>query len=73
VGGKVDSRASAPEPGDSSGDEADARKPFLLRLPAPLMSDLRSWAAQEVRSLNGQIEFLLREAIRARRKRGTGS
>jgi len=32
------------------------------------MADLRSWAAQEVRSLNGQIEYLLREAIQARRK-----
>jgi hypothetical protein len=72
VGGRVDSRASPSEPEDSSGDEADAKKPFLLRLPAPLMRDLRSWAAQEVRSLNGQIEFLLREAIRTRRKRGAG-
>jgi hypothetical protein len=73
VGGRVDSRAPPSEPEDSSGDEADAKKPFLLRLPAPLMSELRSWATQEVRSLNGQIEFLLREAIRTRRKRGTGS
>jgi hypothetical protein len=32
------------------------------------MSELRGWAAQEVRSLNGQIEFLLREAVRARKK-----
>ena len=73
MAGRDQSRASTSEPGDSSGDEADERKPFLLRLPAPLMSELRAWAAQEVRSLNGQIEYLLREAIRARRKRGTGS
>jgi hypothetical protein len=78
MGGRSESRASPPEPEDPSGpgaggDGGDARKPFLLRLPAPLMRELRSWAAQEVRSLNGQIEYLLREAVRTRRKRGVGS
>jgi hypothetical protein len=35
------------------------------------MAELREWANQEVRSLNGHIEFLLREALRARgRKSG---
>jgi len=43
------------------------RKPFLLRLPPALMADLRAWAGHELRSLNGHIEFLLREAV-ARRK-----
>ena len=76
MGGRSESRASPPEPEDPSGaggDGADERKPFLLRLPAPLMAELRSWAALEVRSLNGQIEYLLREAVRTRRKRGVGS
>jgi hypothetical protein len=45
------------------------RKPFLLRLPQDLHDDLRAWAEQDLRSLNGQIEFLLREAVR--RRRGT--
>lgn len=48
------------------------RKPFLLRLPQDLHDDLRAWADQELRSLNGQIEYLLREAVRQRRG-GTGA
>ena len=42
------------------------RKKFLLRLPPRLHEELRAWAAQEMRSLNGQIEYLLREAVRRR-------
>jgi len=45
------------------------RKPFLLRLPPKLHEELRRWAAQEMRSLNGQIEYLLREALRRRLKK----
>lgn len=44
------------------------RKKFLLRLPPKLHEELKGWAAQEMRSLNGQIEFLLREAAIKRRK-----
>lgn len=75
MGGRSESRASPPEPEDASDASggADERKPFLLRLPAPLMNELRAWAELEVRSLNGQIEYLLREAVRARRKRGVWS
>jgi hypothetical protein len=40
------------------------RKPFLLRLEPRLHEALQSWAADELRSVNGQIEFLLREAVR---------
>lgn len=40
------------------------RKPFLLRLEAGTLEALQKWAADELRSLNGQIEFLLREALR---------
>jgi len=43
------------------------RRAFLLRLPAGLLEELRSWAAHDLRSLNGHIEFLLREALRRRR------
>lgn len=42
------------------------RKPFLLRLPPKLMEELRIWANQEVRSLNGHIEYLLRDAVKRR-------
>ena len=40
------------------------RKPFLLRLPPELHRELEAWAEQELRSLNGHIEFLLREAVK---------
>ena len=43
------------------------RKPFLLRLPPELMEDLRSWSSVELRSLNGHIEWLLREAVKQRK------
>ena len=45
-----------------------ARKPFLLRLPPELLDELSQWASDELRSLNGQIEFLLRDAVRKQRK-----
>ena len=44
------------------------KKSFLLRLPPELMDELNRWAADDLRSLNGQIEYLLREAVRKRRK-----
>ena len=44
------------------------RKAFLLRLPKPLYDDLNVWAKDELRSLNAQIEFLLREAAKKREK-----
>ena len=43
------------------------RKAFLLRLSPEVHAELRAWAAQDMRSLNAQIEYLLREALRRRR------
>ena len=40
------------------------RKPFLLRVDRDLHAALEHWAADELRSLNAQIEFLLRRALR---------
>lgn len=45
------------------------RKPFLLRLPPELMEELNLWARDDLRSLNAQIEFLLRDAVRRHRTR----
>ncbi len=45
------------------------RKSFLLRLPPELLEELNRWAKDDLRSLNAQIEFLLRDAIRGQRKR----
>ncbi|MBI1825546.1 MAG: Arc family DNA-binding protein [Planctomycetes bacterium] len=47
------------------------RKPFLLRLPPDLMDALNTWARDELRSLNSQIEYVLREALRRRAKGAT--
>ena len=40
------------------------RKPFLLRLEPAVHGALQRWADDELRSLNGQIEYLLRDALR---------
>ena len=45
------------------------RKSFLLRLPPQLMNELNRWAKDELRSLNAQIEYLLREALRMRQRK----
>jgi hypothetical protein len=47
------------------------RKSFLLRLDPGVHDALQRWAADELRSLNAEIEFLLRDAlVRAGRLRG---
>lgn len=40
------------------------RKPFLLRLDPELYDALAGWAKDDLRSVNGQIEFVLRRALR---------
>ena len=40
------------------------RKPFLLRIDREVLDDLQRWADDELRSVNGQIEFVLRRALR---------
>lgn len=40
------------------------RKPFLLRMDPVVLQALQEWAGDDLRSLNGQIEFLLRRALR---------
>lgn len=49
---------------------AEERKAFLLRISPELWKEIEAWAADELRSVNGQIEYLLREAVAQRRKRG---
>ena len=43
------------------------RKAFLLRVPEDLWKDLEKWAADDLRSINAQIEFLLRQSVAARK------
>ncbi len=45
------------------------RKAFPLRLSRELYAELRRWAEAELRSVNGQIEYILRQAVAARRGR----
>jgi hypothetical protein len=47
---------------------AEGRKAFLLRLPPDLWAELERWAADELRSVNAQIEYLLREAVQKRKR-----
>jgi hypothetical protein len=48
------------------------RKSFLLRIDPALHSALEKWAADDLRSVNAQIEFLLARAVRdAGRERRT--
>jgi hypothetical protein len=49
---------------------ADDRKAFLLRADPLLWKEIERWAADELRSVNGQIEFILRDAVRRRRRPG---
>jgi hypothetical protein len=45
----------------------EERKPFLLRIPPDLWEELEKWAGSELRSVNGQIEYLLRQAVLRRK------
>jgi hypothetical protein len=53
------------------------RKTFLLRIPPELYAALEKWAADELRSVNAQIEYVLTEAVkqagRERRPRRSGT
>jgi hypothetical protein len=46
-----------------------ARKAFLLRIDPEVLNALERWAEEELRSLNGQIEYVLRQALAQRRKK----
>jgi hypothetical protein len=43
------------------------RKTFLLRIEPGLYAELEAWAQQQLRSVNGQIEFLLTQAVSKRK------
>lgn len=44
------------------------KKSIILRIDPKLWNELNEWAKDELRSLNGQIEFVLREATKKRKK-----
>ena len=43
------------------------RKNFLLRIDPALWMELESWAQDELRSVNGQIEYVLKQAVQKRK------
>ena len=47
--------------------EPEGKKQIPLRLSAKLYAELSAWAADDFRSLNGQIEYLLTECVRRRK------
>ena len=49
---------------------ADQKKQIPLRLSAKLYSQIAAWAEDDFRSVNGQIEYLLTECVRQRKKNG---
>ena len=51
---------------------SEGRKPFLLRIPPDLWKELEKWASDELRSVNGQIEYLLRQAVNKRKNAQAG-
>jgi len=45
------------------------KKAFALRINPALLKEIENWATDEFRSINGQIEYLLTEAVKSKRKR----
>ena len=54
------------------GKDAKQKKQVPLRLSASLYAELAAWAEDDFRSVNGQIEYLLNECVK-RRRRGNNS
>ena len=50
-------------------DKDTAKKQVPLRLSKTLYDELAAWAEDDFRSLNGQIEYLLTECVRKRKKK----
>jgi hypothetical protein len=48
----------------------EQRKQFPLRIDPVLWAQLERWAAEEFRSVNGQIEYILRQAVNKRKGSG---
>jgi hypothetical protein len=51
----------------SASADDEPRKAFLLRINPALWKDLEAWAQSELRSVNGQIEYLIRQALQQRK------
>lgn len=47
---------------------ASEKKAFVLRIQPETLRELERWAQEEFRSVNGQIEYLLNDAVRRRKR-----
>jgi len=45
----------------------EAKKPFLLRIDPQLWKELEKWAQDELRSVNAQVEYILKQAVQKRK------
>ena len=50
--------------------EKNEKKQFVLRIGGKLYNELAAWAEDDFRSVNGQIEYLLTECVKQRKKNG---
>ena len=49
-------------------DKEKAKKQMIVRLSSDLWNDIAAWAEDDFRSINGQVEYLLSECVKARKK-----
>lgn len=49
-------------------DKEKAKKQMILRLSPSLWNEIAAWAEDDFRSINGQVEYLLSECVRNRKK-----
>ena len=57
---------------DEQNKKEKAKKQLLLRLSPGLWQELAAWAEDDFRSINGQIEYLLTECVKKRKRRFSG-
>lgn len=55
---------------EKKSEKEKAKKQIPLRLSASLYADIMEWAEDDFRSVNGQIEYLLTECVKHRKKKG---
>ena len=53
---------------EKNNDKEKSKKQVLLRLSPSLWNELAAWAEDDFRSINGQIEYLLTECVKKRKK-----
>lgn len=78
MGVPIDESMSEPalpsnQPTPEPSGRAESRKSFLLRISPELWRDLEAWAQEELRSVNGQIEYLLKQAVQRRKRNAVES